>query len=105
MMENNYILLLTFGGFSFQYEWLRTGSRRALLIGSACFGLNLLIRLTTGMDLLAGGIFLLLVVWFEDVRGRALWQLFLTYVKTALPVYFVFLLGDRWYQYHRFGSI
>ncbi len=30
MMENNYIFLLTLTGFSFQYEWLRTGSRRAL---------------------------------------------------------------------------
>ena len=35
MMENNYIFLLTMTGFSYQYEWLRTGCRRALLIGSA----------------------------------------------------------------------
>ena len=34
MMENNYICLLTLVGFSFQYEWLQTGSRRALLIGA-----------------------------------------------------------------------
>jgi hypothetical protein len=27
MMENNYIMLLTLAGFSFQYEWLRTDSR------------------------------------------------------------------------------
>jgi hypothetical protein len=26
MMENNYIMLLTLAGFSFQYEWLRTDS-------------------------------------------------------------------------------
>ena len=38
MMENNYIMLLTLVGISFQYEWLRTGSRRALLIGSARLG-------------------------------------------------------------------
>jgi len=59
MMENNYICLLTLCGFCFQLEWMRTGSRRALLIGSAAFGLNLLTRLTTGLDLLAGGLFLL----------------------------------------------
>ncbi len=53
MMENNYIMLLTLVGFSFQFEWLSTGSRRALLIGSAALGLNLLTRLTTGLDLLA----------------------------------------------------
>lgn len=105
MMENNYILLLTMVGLTFQYEWLRTGSRRALLIGSGAFGLNLLTRLTTGMDIVAGGIFLLLVLWLERVRGRALWERFVIYVRTAAPVYFFFLLIDRAYQYYRFGSI
>jgi hypothetical protein len=104
MMENNYILLLTFSGFAFQYDWLRTGSRRALLIGSMAFGLNLLTRLTTGLDLLAAASFLFLVLWFEPVRGRALWERFVVYVKTALPVYAVFLFIDRLYQYYRFGS-
>jgi hypothetical protein len=104
MMENNYIMLLTLAGFALQYEWLRTGSRRALLIGSTAFGLNLLTRLTSGLDLLAGGAFLLLILCFEEVRGRALWERFLTYAKTSLPVYAVFLLIDRIYQYHRFGS-
>ncbi|MGA9567389.1 MAG: hypothetical protein WBS19_17825 [Candidatus Korobacteraceae bacterium] len=105
MMENNYICLLTLAGFRYQYQWLRTGSGRALLVGSAAFGLNLLTRLTTGLDLLAGGFFLLLILWFEQVHGQALWQRFLTYAKTALPVYAGFVLIDRWYQYHRFGSI
>jgi hypothetical protein len=105
MMENNYICLLTLAGFRYQYQWLRTGTGRALLVGSTAFGLNLLTRLTTGLDLLAGGLFLLLVLSFGHVRGRALWQRFLTYAKTAFPVYAGFLLVDRWYQYHRFGSI
>jgi len=105
MMENNYIFLLTLAGFSFQYQWLRTGNHRALLIGSAAFGLNLLTRLTTGLDLMAGGLFLLLVAWSQPLRGRALWDRFLTYAKTALPVYAFFLLIDRLYQYHRFGSL
>jgi len=104
MMENNYILLLTLTGFVFQYEWLRTGNRRALLIGSAALGLNLLTRLTTGLDLLAVGCFLLLASWFELVRGRALWARGLSYLRTALPVYVVFLLIDRLYQFYRFGS-
>ena len=69
MMENNYIFLLTMTGFSYQYEWLRTGNRRALLIGSGAFGLNLLTRLPTGIDLLCGALFLLLVLWLEGVRG------------------------------------
>src|SRR5580692_7725919 len=104
MMENNYIMLLTLAGFTFQYEWLRTGSRRALLVGSAAFGLNLLTRLTTGLDLLAGATFLFLVLWFERVRGRPLWERFAAFVKIALPVYAIFLLVDRMYQYYRFGS-
>src|SRR5437868_9726229 len=70
MQENNYIMLLTLGGFSFQYEWLRTRSRRALCIGSGALGLNLLTRLTTGLDLIAAGVFLLAVLWFERVPGR-----------------------------------
>jgi hypothetical protein len=104
MMENNYIMLLTLVGFSYQYEWLRRGSARALLIGSGALGLNLLTRLTTGLDVLAGGIFLLAVLWFEHVRGRALWQRFLDYCKIVAPVYAFFVLVDRVYQFYRFGS-
>jgi hypothetical protein len=104
MMENNYIFLLTMAGFSYQYEWLRSGNRRALLIGSGAFGLNLLTRLTTGMDLLAGALFLLLVLWLEGIGGRPLWDRCRTYIATALPVYLFFGLLDRLYQFYRFGS-
>jgi hypothetical protein len=104
MMENNYIFLLTLAGFSYQYEWLQTGSRRALLTGSAAFGLNLLTRLTTGLDLMAGALFALLVLCFEGVRGNELWGRCKTYVVVAAPVYAFFGLIDRIYQYYRFGS-
>jgi hypothetical protein len=104
MMENNYIFLLTLTGFSYQYEWLRDGNWRALLFGSGAFGLNLLTRITTGMDLLAGALFLLLVLWFEGKRGRVLWNRCRIYIATALPVYIFFGLIDRLYQYYRFGS-
>jgi hypothetical protein len=104
LMENNYICLLTLVGFSYQYEWLKTGSRRALLIGSGALGLNLLTRLTTGMDLLAGGVFVLLALWLEGTRGRALWNRCRSYLEIALPVYLVFGLLDRAYQFYRFGS-
>ncbi|MGB9405956.1 MAG: hypothetical protein WCA89_00360, partial [Terracidiphilus sp.] len=104
LMENNYICLLTLTGLSYQFEWLRTGSRRALLIGSSAFGLNLLTRLTTGLDLLAGALFLLLVLWLEGIRGQALWNRCRAWMATALPVYAFFGLLDRLYQYYRFGS-
>jgi hypothetical protein len=105
MQENNYIMLLTMTGFSFQYEWLRTGSTRALFIGSAALGLNLLTRLTTGLDLIAASIFLLFVLWFERTDISKLWQRFLNYAKIAAPLYAFFLLIDRAYNFNRFGSI
>ena len=104
MMENNYIFLLTLAGFSYQYEWIRTGSRRALLIGSVAFGLNLLTRLTTGMDLIAAAVFVLLVMWFEGLRGETFWERCRSYIAIALPLYVLFGLLDRLYQYYRFGS-
>ncbi len=105
MQENNYIMLLTLTGFSFQYEWLRSESLRALFVGSAALGLNLLTRVTTGLDLIAGGIFLLAVLWFEQVRGRALWSRLLAYCKIAVPVYVFFAMVERLYSFCRFGSL
>src|SRR5271166_3189643 len=105
MQENNYIMLLTLAGFSFQYEWLRTGNKRALFLGSAALGLNLLTRLTTGLDLIAVGIFLLFILWFGRTDLRTLWQRSLDYLKIAAPVYAFFLLIDRGYNLYRFGSL
>jgi hypothetical protein len=104
MMENNYIFLLTITGFAFEYEWLKTGSRRALLIGTGAFGLNLLTRLTTGLDLLAGITFVLLVLWFDKIPAAHFWKSCRTYAATAIPVFCFFGLLDRIYQFHRFGS-
>jgi hypothetical protein len=113
--ENNYILLLTITGFTLQYRWFMTGSRRALFWGSAALGLNLLTRLTTTLDAFGAGCFIFLVFCFTRrarrqegrsdlsarTSGRAMLQ---TYLRTALPLYAVFLLLDRIYQYIRFGS-
>jgi hypothetical protein len=104
MMENNYIFLLTLAGFSYQFEWLRTGSRRALVIGSGALGLNLLTRLTTGMDLVAAAVFVALVLNFEKAAGSEFARRAREYVWVALPVYVLFGLLDRLYQFYRFGS-
>jgi hypothetical protein len=103
-MENNYILLLTLTGLTFQYEWLLRLDRRALLIGSVALGANLLTRLTTGMDIFAVFLFLALTSWFSGARGWELRSRFGRYATTALPVYAIFMLLDRLYQYWRFGS-
>lgn len=104
MSENNYIFLLTLTGICFQYEWLRSGSQRALLFGSTALGLNLLTRLTTGLDLLTSGGFLLLVLLLEKSDLKTIGRRAMEYLRTALPIYAVFGLIDRIYQYHRFGS-
>ena len=104
MMENNYIMLLTLVGFSYQYEWLQTRSQRALLWGSAALGLNLLTRVTTALDLMAAGVFLLAILWFERKVDRGLWRLFISYAKVAVPMYAVFFVLERLYSMYRFGS-
>jgi len=104
MQENNYIMLLTLAGFSYQYEWLRTDRARALWIGSGALGLNLLTRVTTALDLIAAGIFLMAALWFERVRGRELWDRALAYCKVAVPIYVFFGIVERAYSFYRFGS-
>ncbi len=104
MMENNYIMLLTLVGLSYQYEWLENGSGWALFGGSAAIGLNLLTRLTTALDLMGAALFVLLILWFRSIRGRDLWSRLVSYCKVAAPVYGFFLLIDRFYQFYRFGS-
>jgi hypothetical protein len=124
MTENNYILLLTITGFALQYKWLVTGSRRALFWGSTALGLNLLTRITTVLDIVGAACFVLLVLLFTrnetsrrtdilsaskqtasvtapNSAGRPTVS---TYLRTALPVYAVFFVLDRIYQYIRFGS-
>jgi hypothetical protein len=117
MTENNYILLLTLTGFALQYKWLTTGDRRALFWGSMALGLNLLTRITTALDILGAGCFVLFALVFArrdghfTVRGDSgegvapgFGGAARTYLTTALPVYGFFFVLDRVYQFVRFGS-
>jgi hypothetical protein len=118
MTENNYILLLTIAGFALQYRWLTTGSKGTLLWGSAALGLNLLTRLTTVLDILGAGCFLLFASLFarhNTTSGTHTYgqstqvtppnrHTVRSYLRTALPIYTVFFVFDRIYQYIRFGS-
>ncbi len=104
MMENNLILLLTLTGICFQYEWLRTGRRRPLFVGSMAFAANLMIRVTTVLDIVAAGVFVLLLLWMQQVRGRDLAGKLWNYAQVVVPCYAVGVLVDRIYQYERFGS-
>jgi hypothetical protein len=117
MTENNYIFLLTITGFALQYKWLTTGDRRALFWGSTVLGLNLLTRITTAMDVLGAVCFVLLAALFARRDGYFTTRessetadkmpdrrSFRTYLMTSLPIYGVFVVLDRLYQYVRFGS-
>jgi len=104
MVENNFVMLLTLVGFCFQYEWLRAGRPRALLYGSLALGANLLTRLTTALNLLAVGFFLLLVLLMEGANWRQMWPRLREYLKITAPCYAFFFAIDRLYQWYRFGS-
>jgi hypothetical protein len=105
MMENNFLLLLTVTGLCFQYEWLLTGSSRALLTGSLALGANILTRLTTVLDIAAAGLFILLIPSVGNVRVRSRLERLWEYLRLAAPCYAVFVLIDRLYQYLRFGTL
>jgi hypothetical protein len=105
MMENNFLLLLILTGLCFQYEWLRTSSMRALVIGALALGANILTRLTTALDIAAVGSFILLTLSMDNVRGRDLLARLWEYIRVATPCYALFVLIDRLYQYLRFGSV
>ena len=104
MMENNYIFVLTLVGFTYGYEWVLTNKGRALAIGAGAFGMNLLTRLTTGLDLMAGTAFLILVLGLQGGRKTEFFQRALAYLKTAVPIYLFFIMIDRVYQFYRFGT-
>jgi hypothetical protein len=129
LQENNYILLLTFAGFSYQYEWLRTGNRRGLWLGSIALGLNLLTRVTTALDIAAAGLFILILLGMsrdsehlenanpasgvvdshssKTTKGGAAslnWARLFAYAKVAVPIYALFGVLERLYSWYRFGS-
>jgi len=104
MMENNLMLLLTLAGFCFQYEWVKTGSTRALALGSLALGANLLTRLTAGLDLMAAIFFVGLCVCLESGFSQAAIKRLMRYALVAFPCYALFVAIDRGYQFYRFGS-
>src|SRR6201996_2505781 len=111
MQENNYIFLLTLTGMWLQLRWASSGERRWLRLGAAALGLNLLTRMTTALDVMGGGLFVLLVGVFaratheDSVRGELLSaRRVKEYLRMVLPVYAVFVFLDRLYQFVRFGS-
>jgi hypothetical protein len=104
LMENNLILLLTLTGFCFQYEWAKTNSTKALVIGSLALGANFLVRLTTGLDVMAVMLFLAICLYLESGFTEKTVKRSIRYTCVAFPLYAIFLAIDRGYNFYRFGS-
>jgi hypothetical protein len=105
LMENNLIFLLTLTGLTWQYEWLRTGRVSSLVLGSLALGANLLVRLTTALDIIGVGVFVVVLCWLKHLYGRECLARFGCYFRRAGLCYAVFVVIDRLYQHHRFGSV
>jgi hypothetical protein len=103
--ENNFILLFTLLGFFFQYRWTLQHRRWLLILGAAAFGFNLLTRLTTALDLLAGALFISICLWQTKKSAPDFRKKFIEYGFVCAPIYALFFLGDRLYHYHRFGNV
>src|SRR2546426_5038360 len=104
MMENNFLMLFTLTALCFQYDWLRTGRIRPLLLGCLAAGANLLTRLTAALDISAVFLFLVLTLWFEPVRGAPLVTRLRPWARVAARCSAGFLFLDRLYQFYLFGS-
>ena len=65
--------------------------------------MNLIIRLTTGLDLIAVRIFLLLVLWLNGRREAGSSASFRRLREYAAAGLSILLLIDRCYQFYRFG--
>ena len=102
MMENNLMMLLTLGGFCWQYEWLRTGRQRALLFGSLALSANLLVRLTTGLNIIATALFITLCIIARN-RTEA-FAMLKRYAAIVIPCFLLFVAADRAYHFYRFGE-
>ena len=105
LMENNFLLLLTLTGFCFQYEWVKTNSTPHLILGGAALGANLLTRLTTGLDLAACTLFIILCIWFQSGRTGEAMRRLRRYAWITLPCYFLFFAIERAYNFYRFGTL
>lgn len=102
MMENNLMMLLTVGGFCWQYEWLKTGKQPALLLGSLALSANLLVRLTTGLNIIGVALFIVLCVVIRN-RKEAV-PMVKRYAATFIPCFLLFVAADRAYHFYRFGQ-
>ncbi len=102
MMENNLTLLLTLAALCSYYEWLRTDNRRCAWMGSLALGANLLVRLTTGLNIVAIGIFIALCLGVSGWK-RAMPRL-IFFAKTVAAGTLVFVGIDRAYHFYRFGE-
>jgi hypothetical protein len=104
LQENSLILLLTLAGFYWILRWVDSGTRGHLVAGAACLGVNLLVRLTTMLDLVACVLCVGAIVCRTTIDRRLVRARMRELVVVCGVVAFVFMLLDRLYHFHRFGE-
>ena len=102
MMENNLMMLLTVGGFCWQYEWLKTGKQTPLILGSLALCANLLVRLTTGLNIIGAALFITLCIVAR--HRQDILKMLTRYAAVMTPCFLLFVAADRAYHYARFGE-
>jgi hypothetical protein len=100
--ENSLTWALTLTGLLGVLRWRSRRCLRWLLAGSAALGYNLLIRPTTGLDLIAVGLFALALIRREDPASFR--RAFREGLLVAVPTVLAFAAAERAWQWHRFGS-
>lgn len=105
--ENSTLFLLSVSSYNSLIVWFREGKRRSLAIAACLMGFAVLHRLTMGIDVIAQGIFVGMLLWINSrnlitrINTR---QYLLDCVKVAVPILLVALAIDRIYHHHRFGT-
>lgn len=93
--ENDLMLVLAMLGVLGGLRWIETGSRRALWLGMAALGFDIVVRAPTVFDV-AAAILVLLMITPARKRRDLIW--------TAAPFLAASVVIDRVYQYVRFGD-
>jgi hypothetical protein len=104
--ENSQIIFLDIGGYYMLLKWVRLNRWLHLVIGSALFGTLLLFRITAFADIVAGAVFVTLVLFWKekpDFSKEAI-RRFVRFGLTFGGVVGFYFLLDRLFQYYRFGS-
>lgn len=117
--ENSLDFLLTICGYLFHLLWLTTNSNRFLWLGLLSLGFNLLVRLTSAINIISVNIFIATSLYLQTRiqnydqwyslnigdRQQSLQKSIIKYLIIAAITYGFFLGVDRFYHWLRFDNL